>query len=173
MSSAAMPRQDEDSEPVEGADAGPAEEFFANRRLEQVRSAHERASELLHEAQAVVASAPEEAEQLSRAALLHAAHAYWFAEGTAGSVVEHEYLHEIGHWTRERLGCELDWDGQNYSTSCPVKLADRRCGFSPGFVARIFVFGLRPGPFRVSAQSGPTVLGEGANAVWTLPRLRE
>ena len=83
-----------------------------------------------------LASSREEAERLARDALTEAAHAYWFAEGTADAGAEHEYLHRIGRWTCKTFGCELVWGGMNYRTYCPVKLADKRFGFSVHFVAR-------------------------------------
>lgn len=131
-----MDEQDKASEPVEGDDAGPAQEYWANWHLERVRSAHERASNLADAARDALGSSPEKAEGLARQALTESAHAYWFAEGTAGASAEHEYLHQLGRWTRQTFGCEFDWDGENYRTSCPVKLADKRFGLSVGFVGR-------------------------------------
>jgi hypothetical protein len=80
---------------------------------------------------------PEEAEGRAREALRAAAETYWFAEETELAAAEHEYLHEIGRWTRENIGCQLNCEGSNYSTSCPVLLADKRFGLSVGIVARV------------------------------------
>jgi hypothetical protein len=128
----------EPQKPVEGADAGPAEEYLENRKLQRIRSAHARASGLADSARVTLNfSSSEEAEHLARQALRAAVETYWFAEGTALASAEHEYLHEIGRWTRETFGCQLDREGAKYSTSCPVMLADKRVGFSVGVVARV------------------------------------
>ena len=74
-----MDEQDKASEPVEGDDAGPAQEYWANWHLERVRSAHERASNLADAARDALGSSPEKAEGLARQALTESAHAYWFA----------------------------------------------------------------------------------------------
>jgi hypothetical protein len=131
-----MVEPEEAARTVEGEDAGPAEEFWANWHLQRVRSAHERASSLVEAAHEILSSSREEAQGLARQALVEAAHAYWFAEGTAGACAEHKYLHQIGRWTRQTFGCEFDWDGEIYRTSCPVKLADKRFGVSVGFTGR-------------------------------------
>src|ERR1700738_514895 len=89
----------ESEEPVEGTDAGCADEFWVKRKLERIQSAHTRASKLFEAARDALASSREEAERLTRDALTEAAHAYWFAEGTADAGAEHEYLHRIGRWT--------------------------------------------------------------------------
>jgi len=51
---------------------------------------------------------PEEAADRAQEALLVAAETYWFAEETGFAFAEHEYLHEIGRWTRENIGCQFD-----------------------------------------------------------------
>jgi hypothetical protein len=127
----------EQQDTVEGADAGPAEEYLENRKLERIRSAHARASELADSVRVANFSSSKKGEKLARKALRAAAETYWFAEETALASAEHEYLHEIGRWTRETFGCQLDREGTQYSTSCPVMLADKRIGFSVGVVARV------------------------------------
>jgi hypothetical protein len=108
------------------------------RKLERIRSAHARASGLADSARVTFNfSSSEKAENLAREALRAAAETYWFAEGTALASAEHEYLHEIGRWTRETFGCQLDCEGTKYSTSCPVMLAGKRIGFSVGVAARV------------------------------------
>jgi hypothetical protein len=122
--------------PVEGGDAGPAKEYWARRKLEVIESTHARAAALYDTAQNAAATSPNEAEEAARQALRAAAEAYWYAEETDGAGAEHMYLHEIGKWTRKTFACELDWNGTDYTTKCPVKIADERWGSSPGFVAR-------------------------------------
>lgn len=122
--------------PVEGSDAGPADEYRAQRKLEAITSTHGRAADLYAKAKSAAASFPEEAEGYVREALEVAAEAYWYAENTDGALAEHQYLHEIGRWTCKTFKCEFVWEGATYRTYCPVKIADKRFGVSPGFVAR-------------------------------------
>jgi hypothetical protein len=122
--------------PVDGDDAGPAQPYWDQQKADAVGSAHERASRHVQAARDALDASMEAAEGEARMALAAAAEAYWLSEGTEGAVAEHLYLHQIGAWTRQTIGCELDWDGSNYTTTCPVKRADERWGSSPGFVAR-------------------------------------
>lgn len=124
-------------EPVEGDDAGPAEGYWENRKRDRIQSSHARAEALAGGARVALMFSPEEAEGRAREALRAAAETYWFAEETELAAAEHEYLHKIGRWTRENFGCELDYDDGEYSTSCPVKLADKRFGVSVGVVAKV------------------------------------
>lgn len=124
-------------EPIEGADAGPADQYWENRKRERIRFAHARASGSAGAARVALSFSPDEADGLARQALQAAAETYWFAEETALAAAEHEYLHEIGRWTRENIGCQLDREGTEYSSSCPVMLADKRFGLSVGVVARV------------------------------------
>jgi hypothetical protein len=122
-------------EPIEGADAGSAEAYKKDWLRKRIRTEHDRASQLLDDARKLLNSSPHEAERLARDALTAAAYAYWLAEETDGAGGEHEFLHQIGRWTRETFGCEFDWDGYQYKTSCPVRIADKRYGASPTLVA--------------------------------------
>lgn len=124
-------------EPVEGGDAGPAEEYWENRKRERIQSAHARAESLAGGARVALMFSPAEAEERAREALRAAAETYWFAEETEFAAAEHQYLHEIGRWTRENIGCQFDCENGKYTTSCPVKLADKRFGLSVGMIARV------------------------------------
>ncbi len=69
-------------------------------------------------------------------ALRAAAETYWYAEGTDRAELEHRFLHELGYWTRKNFGCQLNYEDGQYSTACPVKLADKRIGVSPGLLTK-------------------------------------
>lgn len=129
-------RVDEPGAPTEYSEAGSSDGFWEEHSLHQVTSAHDAAEELFSSANDLLALSVERAEEYARRALRSCAEAYWYAERGSHAAGEHAYLHEIGHWTRTVFGCELDFDGSDYSTSCPVLLADKRYGFSVGYVAR-------------------------------------
>ncbi|WP_090363937.1 hypothetical protein [Mycolicibacterium fluoranthenivorans] len=123
---------------VEGSDAGPAQEFLALRKVELIQRTHADAQGLADAARITqLFSSAEAAEQLAREALTVAAKAYWFAEQTDLAEFEHKYLHEIGRWTRMSFGCQLDCHATQYSTSCPVLIADKRMGLSIGAVCKV------------------------------------
>jgi hypothetical protein len=125
------------NEPVEGGDAGPAEEYWENRKRERIESSHARAESLAGGARIALMFSPDEAEQRAREALRAAAETYWLAEETEFAADAHQYLHEIGRWTREHIGCQFDCENGKYATSCPVKLADKRFGLSVGAIAKV------------------------------------
>ncbi len=132
-----MAEQDRQSEePAEGDDAGPADEYWIDRKVASIRATHARAGALFQAARETLPHEPDRAKALANQALTEAAHAYWFAEGTPEAQAEHEYLHEIGRWTCDAFDCEFGWDGTNYRTYCPVKIADKRFGMSVHFIAR-------------------------------------
>lgn len=123
---------------TEGADAGSALDDWERRSAERLAKGHERAVELLRGSKAALEDSREDAENDARQALSVAAETYWYAERSPQAEFHHRFLHEIGRWTRTNFECVLDFDGSQYSTSCPVKLADKRLGFSPGYVAKKF-----------------------------------
>lgn len=126
-----------DSEcPEVGSDAGDATAFLAEQKNRHVRASRAAARRMLADAQRRQGHARNLAEGLARRALRQAAEAYWLAEGTELALAAHRELHRMGRWVRQTFGCELDFRDGTYSTSCPVKLADMRLGFSPGFSAQ-------------------------------------
>lgn len=122
--------------PIEGEDAGPADEYWVQQKREAISSAHARAAALVEASCLAMQSSIEAAEDLARQALRSAAEAYWIAECTDGAQPEHMYLHEVGRWTRETFGCVLGWNGAYFTSKCPVKIADERWGMSTGFTAK-------------------------------------
>jgi hypothetical protein len=125
------------SQPVEGDDAGPAQEYWANRKRQRIQSSHSRAEALASGARVALMFSPKETAGRAREGLQVAAETYWFAEETEFAAAEHQYLQEIGRWTRENVGCQFDCENGRYSTSCPVKLADKRFGVSAGVIATV------------------------------------
>ncbi len=77
-----------------------------------------------------------EAERLARHALALAYSAFNWLEDTSFEEQVHEELHYMGRVTRDRFpdGCTLVWTGAQYENQCPVALAHKRFGFSPGMV---------------------------------------
>jgi hypothetical protein len=80
----------------------------------------------------------EAAHRSIREALSHAANASYYLEGTEAFQAVHADLHQMGRYARERFpeGCQLEWLGDRYEHRCPVALAHKRMGFSPGMVIR-------------------------------------
>lgn len=122
--------------PQEGDDAGPIGDFWSRRRVAVALGCHEEAKQLMESAKGALSFSPGEAERRARVALRKAAEGYWHAEGLPECSEEHRYVHELGNWTRSTFGCVVDYGGSGYSSACPVLLADKRIGFSPGFLVR-------------------------------------
>jgi len=77
-----------------------------------------------------------EAERLARSALALAYSALNWLEDTRFEDEVHEELHYMARVTRDRFarGCRFVWTGSQYEHRCPVALAHKRFGFSPGMV---------------------------------------
>jgi hypothetical protein len=90
------------------------------------------------EAVRLAESDAETAHHAIREAVLHAANASYYLEGTEAFQAVHADLHEMGRFARERFpaGCHLEWVGNRYEHRCPVALAHKRMGFSPGMIVR-------------------------------------
>jgi hypothetical protein len=48
---------------------------------------------------------------------------------------EHRRLHKMGSWVRRTFSCEVPYENGKYTQRCPVKIASKRLGLSPGFTA--------------------------------------
>ena len=87
------------------------------------------------------------AEPLARGALVDFAGAMNWLEDTPEFEVAHYRLDEGGRWVRERFGCWLERDGEQYYRTCPADLAHTRIGLSPGMsnvIRECSVCGLDP-----------------------------
>lgn len=121
--------------PTEGGDAGDASDLQAAYIRGQVGARRTAAKHLFASARKRSGHAPAAAESAARQALDAAARAFWWAEETDDEERQHALLDKYGRWTRKMFGCFLDFDGHNYSQPCPVAIAHKRLGLSPGFVA--------------------------------------
>ena len=80
--------------------------------------------------------APSVADSHARRALDLLWSALNWLEDTEYEDAVHEQLHETGRAVRQRFPrtCILTWTGERYEHRCPVRLAHKRFGFSPGFI---------------------------------------
>jgi hypothetical protein len=122
--------------PEEGSDAGDArglDEKYLRSVVSQNRAT---ANRHYANAKRLVGHNRPEAEAEARRAIASIVRAFWWAEDTDLEKAQHELMHKIGRWTRSTFGCELHFDGEKYEQRCPIAIAHKRIGFSPGFTAR-------------------------------------
>ncbi len=81
---------------------------------------------------------PEEANGAIRHALRLAASALNYLEGSPHESSVHTDLHRFGAWAHKHFpkDCRFEWNGDSYEHRCPVAIAHKRFGFSPGFTSR-------------------------------------
>ncbi len=118
--------------PVEGDDAGDADDLRNEYVEARIRSYRTSARQLFARAQQILQHNRQAAEKAARESLVCAAGAFWWAEGTDNEERQHRLLHQIGRWTRRTFGCHLQYDGKNYHQRCPVAMAHIRAGYSIG-----------------------------------------
>jgi hypothetical protein len=124
---------------VENSDAGPAGDLTRAYIFEQVKGFRKAARRHFGGAKRMEKTARTEderarAEAVARLAIDQAVRGFWWAEDTDLEAREHELIHEIGRWTRQKFGCHLEFDGTAYFETCPIQMAHRRMGMSMGFV---------------------------------------
>ena len=122
--------------PAEGEDAGPDDDLRRARTYAQVSEARAAANLHFTTAKRLAGHSGKEAESEARQAIRAIVRAFWRAEDTDLEDDQHELMHEIGRWTREHFGCHLHVDGQSYEQRCPIAIAHKRMGFSPGFTSK-------------------------------------
>lgn len=122
--------------PTENADAGDDRDLHDARIAEQIRAYRGSAKRHFEAAKALASSAPEQADAEARLAIDHATRAFWWAEDSEAEEKQHTLMHQIGRWTRRNVGCSLTFDGASYSHTCPIRIAHKRIGLSPGIVAQ-------------------------------------
>ena len=78
----------------------------------------------------------DEARREIRAALSAAAASTYWLEGTEFLTNAHFVLHSIGEYALDEFSedCHLEWTGSRYEHTCPVPIAHKRFGFSPGLI---------------------------------------
>ena len=109
------------------------------RRLSTTREVEERLSGAevsIEEAEAMLASANEGAEDKARTALEGFASALNWAEAGPFEQAVHARMDQAGRWVRERFGCTLHREGNEYFQRCPVVLGHNRMGMSVGGLSR-------------------------------------
>jgi hypothetical protein len=121
--------------PQEGDDAGDASDLHEERIARVVQKYRSAALRDLKEAQKKLAESRGQAEELARRSLHSAARSVWWAEGTALEERQHALLDKCGRWTRRTFGCSLTFRNGQYQQSCPVAIAHKRIGMSPGMIA--------------------------------------
>jgi hypothetical protein len=75
-------------------------------------------------------------EDDARAALRHAVDAFNYLEDTELADSAHAWVHTAGALVGGMYGCRLPREGSVWWDTCPVLLAHKRIGWSPGFTAR-------------------------------------
>jgi hypothetical protein len=121
--------------PPEFSDAGRAEAFMRSERIKRISRYRIAARRAFDNAQRTYRHARTQAEKYAREALDLGAKAYWLAEYTEFAEREHRRLYKMGSWVRRTFGCELNYVDGKYTQRCPVAIASKRLGFSPGFTA--------------------------------------
>ncbi len=122
--------------PEEGSDAGSDRDLRNDYRMSMIRGYRGQARRHLSKAKRLAGHSPRHAEDEARTAVDRAARAFWWAEDSDLEEAQHELMHQIGRWTRRTFGCRLHFDGRQYSHRCPIRIAHKRIGNSPGFVAQ-------------------------------------
>lgn len=121
--------------PPELSDAGSAESFFIDESIKRISKYRAAARRAFNNAQRTYRHARAQAEKSAREALDMGAKTYWLAEHTDLAEKEHRRLHKMGSWVCRTFECELTFAEGKYAQRCPVAIASKRLGFSPGFTA--------------------------------------
>ncbi len=118
---------------ADGVRDGPERRFSTTREVEERL---EGAEAHIEEAESMLASANEGAESEARAALEGFASALNWAEGGPFEQAVHARMDQAGRWVRERFGCKLHREGNEYFQRCPVALGHNRMGMSVAGLSR-------------------------------------
>ena len=105
------------------------------RRFSTTREVEERLATVetkLAVAESMLTSENDDAESEARAALAGFASALNWAEGGPFEQAVHARMDQAGRWVRERFGCKLHREGNEYFQRCPVALGHNRMGMSVG-----------------------------------------
>lgn len=122
--SASGPREGEDA----GSDADIHDEYL-HKQVHQYRSG---AKQKINLAKKLIGSQREQSEAYARESLVDATNAFWWADEGPLEESQHQLMHQLGRWTRRNFGCSLEVSGGVYRTTCPVRIAHKRIGFSIG-----------------------------------------
>ena len=109
------------------------------RRFSTTREVEERlatAETRLAVAESMLTSENDDDESEARAALAGFDSALNWAEGGPFEQAVHARMDQAGRWVRERFGCKLHREGNEYFQRCPVALGHNRMGMSVGGLSR-------------------------------------
>jgi hypothetical protein len=109
------------------------------RRFSTTREVEERlatAETKLAVAESMPTSENDDAESEARAALSGFASALNWAEGGPFEQAVHARMDQAGRWVRERFGCKLHREGNEYFQRCPIALGHNRIGMSVAGLSR-------------------------------------
>jgi hypothetical protein len=123
--------------PAENSDAGDDRELHDARLRSNIRGYRRSSEQHLEQAKKLLKVDRKRADREARLSLDSAARAFWWAEDTDAEEEQHQLMHRAGRWTRRNLGCHLEFDGVEYQQTCPIAIAHKRIGVSPGFVAQL------------------------------------
>jgi hypothetical protein len=118
--------------PPEGSDAGPDEDFRDDYVRSMVSQHHSRAAQQFAYAKRIFGSLPVESNKAARRAIEESAKAFWWANEGPLEETQHEFVHEIGRWTRSNFGCPVPYRDGYYHQTCPASLIHLRAGLSIG-----------------------------------------
>jgi hypothetical protein len=120
--------------PIEGSDAGDADDLQKAYIEKVIRQYAQKAKQDFHRAQRLLSRGSRTAaEQFVDQALSNSAKAFWWSEDTDGEESQHILLHKIGRWKYQKLGCFLEFDGRQYHQKCLVAIAHKKMGTSIGY----------------------------------------
>lgn len=109
------------------------------RRFSTTREVEERlatAETKLATAESMLTSENDDAESEARTALSRFASALNWAEGSPFEHAVHARMDQAGRWVRERFGCNLHREGNEYFQRCPIALGHNRMGMSVAGLSR-------------------------------------
>jgi hypothetical protein len=125
--------------PVEGSDAGDAQDLKDAAIVSRIRTYRADAKRHFYAAKQLLARDASASEREARQAIDAAVRAFWWAEASEREDDQHRLMHEIGKWTREQFGCWLNFDGGRYTLRCPLAIAHKRIGLSAGYTAAALI----------------------------------
>jgi hypothetical protein len=128
---------DRSDAPIEGSEAGDAQDLREAARRRPIRDYHAAAKRHFYAAKKLVGRDARASEREARLAIDAAVRAFWWAEDTDLEDEQHRLMHDLGKWTRERFGCWLHFEGSRYTLRCPIAIAHKRLGFSVGYTGTL------------------------------------
>jgi hypothetical protein len=126
---------DDPDAPAVGSDAGQVAAPDGQYGRTMARTRRSAARRHFGNAERLVGHDRPQAEIEARRAIDSIVRAFWWAEDTDLEEAQHQEMHRMGRWTCSTFGCELHFADGRYELRCPIAVAHKRVGFSPGFTA--------------------------------------